>query len=359
MRVYLLPFFLLLLFWGCKAQDSDTNQPIPPGKDLIRGADLSFLPEIEAAGTLFFDKNNMQKEVLAIFQESGCNMVRLRLWHTPANQHSGSAEVAAMAQRVREKGMKVWLDIHYSDTWADPGQQAKPAAWQSLDYAALQTAVYDYTKQVLVLVKPDMVQIGNEIGNGFLWPTGKLDQQPAQFAGLLKQGIRAAREHDPKMKIMVHHAGLNGSEWYYNFMKTNAVDYDLIGLSYYPKWHGKNLDSLRAVTARLAEAHGKEIVLAEISYPFTSGWNDNTNNIFGDADLILPAYPATPEGQKAFLLRLREIVEKNKTGIGFCYWAPDWVAFKGKNAFDGSAWENQAQFNFQNVALPGMEVYKK
>ena len=351
---------LALLLLGCDTASQEPAPPAAPAKtDFIRGADLSFLPEIEAAGAVFYDRAGQPKDALSIFQENGCNAVRIRAWHTPATVHSGTAEVVALAQRVRAKGMKVWLDIHYSDTWADPGQQAKPAAWAALDFAALQTAVYTYTKDLLAQVKPDMVQIGNETNNGFLWPTGNYGSNPSQFAMLLKSGIRAAREHDPKMKVMIHHAGMGGAESYFKFMKTNQIDYDIIGLSHYPKWHGKSLDSLAAVMLRLADAHEKDINVCEIAYPFTSGWNDNTNNIVGDNDLVLPAYPATQEGQKAFLLRLRTLVEKNRRGMGFCYWAPDWVAFKGKNATDGSAWENQAQFDFQNKALPSMELYKK
>ena len=356
-HLILITFFFALL--GCDAQNQEPVQPTPTADDFVRGADLSFLPEMEAAGTVFFDANNQQMEALSIFQKNGCNMVRIRVWHTPAKGHSGTAEVAALAQRVREKGMKVWLDFHYSDTWADPGQQAKPAAWAALGYPALLKAVYDYTKEVLEKVKPDMVQIGNEINNGFLWPTGNYGDHPTQFAELLKEGIRAARAYDPKMKIMVHFAGIEGAEKYYQFLKSSQVDYDLIGLSYYPKWHGKSLDSLATVMSRLADAHEKDIILAEIAYPFTSGWNDNTGNIIGDNDLILPDYPATEEGQKAFLLRLRSRVEKNRKGRGFCYWEPAWVAFKGKTATDGSPWENQTLFDFQNKVLPGMELYKK
>lgn len=358
-NIAIIALFALLLL-GC---DTSSQEPAPPAisekTDFIRGADLSFLPEIEAAGTVFYDQNGQAKDVLSIFQENGCNAVRIRAWHTPTKPHSGTAEVVTLANRVRSKGMKVWLDIHYSDTWADPGQQAKPAAWAALDFAALQAAVYDYTKNLLAQVKPDMVQIGNETNNGFLWPTGNYGNSPAQFAELLRTGIRAARDHDPKMKVMVHHAGLSGAESYFKFMKTNQIDYDIMGLSYYPKWHGKSLDSLAAVMLRLVDANDKDVNVCEIAYPFTAGWNDNTGNIVGTDDLILPTYPATQEGQKAFLLRLRTLVEKNRRGMGFCYWAPDWVAFKGKNALDGSAWENQAQFDFQNKALPSMEVYKK
>ncbi len=351
-------FAILLLGCDTSSQEPDPTTPTPK-TDFLRGADLSFLPEIEAAGTVFYDKNGQPKDALSIFQENGCNTVRIRAWHTPTTVRSGTAEVVALAQRVRAKGMKVWLDIHYSDTWADPGQQTKPAAWAALNDAALQTAVYDYTKDLLAQVKPDMVQIGNETNSGFLWPTGQYWNNPSQFAELLKSGIRAAREHDPKMKIMVHHAGLSGAESYFKFMKTKQIDYDIMGLSYYPKWHGKSLDSLATVMLRLVDANEKEVVVAEIAYPFTAGWNDYTNNLMGDNDLIQPTYPASQEGQKAFLLRLRTLVEKNRKGMGFCYWAPDWVAFKGNVATDGSPWENQAQFDFKNKALPSMEVYKQ
>lgn len=349
-----------MVLLACHISRPSVVAPLPVLKpDFLRGADLSFLPEIEAAGTVFYNAQGQPQDALSIFQENGCNAVRIRVWHSPAKAHSGTAEVVALAKRVRSKGMLVWLDIHYSDTWADPGQQAKPAAWAALDFPALQMAVYDYTRTLLAQVQPDLVQIGNETNNGFLWPTGHYKDHPEEFAALLQSGIRAARDHNLKMKVMVHYAGLEGAEAYFKFMKINQIDYDLMGISYYPKWHGKSLDSLSAVLGRLADTFDKDINLCEIAYPFTSGWNDHTTNIVGQEDLILPAYPPDVQSQRAYLLHLRSLVEKGRRGMGFCYWAPEWVAFRGTTATDGSPWENQALFDFHHKVLPGMELYRE
>ncbi|HMX40237.1 MAG TPA: glycosyl hydrolase 53 family protein [Saprospiraceae bacterium] len=347
-----------LLLCQCTSRRHAADTP-PARAGFLRGADLSFLPEMEAAGTVFYDRAGRPKDALLIFRENGCNAVRIRAWHTPATSHSGSAEVAALARRVRSLGMKVWLDIHYADHWADPGKQPKPAAWQPLEGETLQEAVYDYTRALLAQVQPDLVQIGNEINNGMLWPSGRYPEQAEQFAALLRAGISAARAHDPRMTVMLHYAGVEGAEPFFRFVRGQQLDYDLMGLSYYPKWHGKSLDTLAAVMGRLAQAHHKPINVCEIAYPFTLEWADHTTNLVGQDDLVLPEYPPTPEGQRRYLLRLRQIVEHNPQGMGFCYWAPDWVAFRGKTATDGSGWENQAQFDFERRALPSMDLYRE
>ena len=160
-RGQLFLYLLLFLFISCSKDD----KPSGTKELVIRAADLSFLPEIEQEGTLFYDKNNNPKNALQIFKDNGCNTVRIRLWHTPSNTYSSLSEVVEIANRVRNLNMKVWIDIHYSDTWADPGAQTKPSIWNSLDITTLADSVYNYTKKVILLLNPDYVQIGNEINS--------------------------------------------------------------------------------------------------------------------------------------------------------------------------------------------------
>lgn len=281
----------------------------------------------------------------------------LKLWVHPDNPVNGLEAVAAFASRLKSQGFKIWLTVHYSDTWADPGDQQTPSAWQGLDFEVLKDSVYEYTRKVDSRIQPEIIQIGNEVNNGFLHPQGNPHNHPGQFILLMQEGIRATRQHRPDTKILIHYAGLEGSGSF--FTAVSALDYDLIGLSYYPIWHGKSLDSLRQALELLSTAYQKNILIAETAYPFTLDWNDWTNNIFGlEEQLILPGYPATPEGQKAFLRKIRNIVEITSRGIGFCYWGTERIAFKGSEATDGSAWENQALFNFDNQALPALEVFE-
>ncbi len=141
-------------------------------------------------------------------------------------------------------------------------------------------------------------------------------------------------------------------------MKQYHVDYDIIGLSYYPWWHGKSLDTLQLTLNQLATKYDKEVVIAETAYPFTLSWNDWTNNFIGNANQLIPGYPATEAGQKAFLWKLRTIVQSNPAGKGFCYWEPEWISIKGPQSTVGSPWENLALFDFQNKVLPAMSVYQ-
>lgn len=330
----------------------------PPdhSKVLIKGADISFLPEIEAAGVTFKNAGGTNKEMLDILKESGVNTIRLRLWHTPTSEHSSLPEVKALSDRIKAKGMKVWLSVHYSDTWADPGHQVKPAAWNAAFFTDLADSVYKYTKKVMTEIEPDIIQIGNEINGGFLLPSGSTSNVP-NFITLLKEGIRAAREVSPDTQIMVHVAGFDVATWFYQQLQTNAVDYDLIGLSYYPIWHGKNLTNVQSTVNNLGATYGKDVVIAETAYPFSLGWEDWTNNIVGETGQLVSGYAATPEGQKQFLLKIRQIVTESPKGAGFCYWGAEWVSFKGDEATNGSSWENQALFDFSNKAVPALEAF--
>ncbi|GAB4420574.1 MAG: hypothetical protein OHK0039_34330 [Bacteroidia bacterium] len=342
---------ILALLAACRP---DPVQPEPPVRELVRAADMSFLPEIEAFPTTYYTADGTPEDPLATLRRTGCNSVRLRLWKDPATPHSSLAEVATLAQRIRAQGMSVWLTVHYADTWADPGHQPTPAAWQGLSREALADSVYDYTRRVIELLQPEIVQIGNEINGGLLWPTGRIADEAAMKT-LLTQAARAVRAHSPASQIMVHYAG--HAEAYGFFDKLRDLDYDLIGLSYYPLWHGKDIDALAQKIEQLGQVFDKDVLIAETAYPFTLGWSDWTNNIAGLDEQLVDGYPATPAGQKAFLLRLRTLLEAAPRGKGFCYWGAEWIAFKGDNAADGSSWENQALWDFDHRALPALDVF--
>lgn len=354
-------YFLCLLltcFLCACSEDSSTQDKSKPVTLAVRAADVSFLPEIEAYPTTFHKSNGQQTEVLDLLQAHGCNTVRIRLWHTPATTHSGLEEVIAFSERVRSKGMKVWLTVHYSDTWADPGHQAKPAIWNALSLTDLSDSVYNYTKKIVLKLHPDIIQIGNEINDGFLWPDGQLSVSTANFIALLKEGIQAVRDFSPASKIMIHFAGHDNAAWFYQQLQNQNVSYDMIGLSYYPLWHGKDLNALKSNLNNLGLSFAREVLIAETAYPFTLDWNDWTNNILGEANQLVPGFAATPEGQKQFLLTLKALIADTEKGTGFCYWAPEWVAFKGNESTNGSAWENMALFDFSNKALPAFDVFE-
>jgi arabinogalactan endo-1,4-beta-galactosidase len=353
--IFLTVFIVIVAVTGCHKK---SNEDVPPPDNFIRGADLSFLPEIEQWGTQFYTADGTPEDVLTQLYKNGCNTVRVRLWHTPAGLHSSLAEVSAFCQRVHDKGMKVILDIHYSDTWADPGNQATPAAWKKLPLNTLSDSVYKYTLKAVSLIRPEFVQIGNEINGGFMWEQGRISKQ-ADFIQLLKSGVKGARDAGVQTKIIIHFAGLTGSWWFFDLLKTNTVDYDIMALSYYPVWHGKDLNRVQTTLDSLVSLTSKEVMIAETAYPFTLQWNDYTNNILGLESQLVQGYPASASGQLDFMNKLKNILVKTGKGVGFCYWGGEWVAFKGTTAADGSSWENQALFDFSNKALPVMRVFNK
>ncbi len=352
--------FLLVLLSAC-SKGISRNIGILPTQNkntFLRGVDLSALPEIELTNPLFYNLNDQAEAILTTLKNNGVNVVRLKLWHTPANIHASFNEVKTFSNSLHNLGFKVWLTVHYSDTWADPGNQKIPAKWKNLSFNTLKDSVYNYTKKIVMQINPDYIQIGNEINNGFMWPAGNIFINKSQFKDLLAQGIKAVRDANKNTKIIIHYAGFKNAIVFYN--KLLNLDYDIIGLSYYPIWHGKDLSQLKAALSSLNQTFKKPIVIAETAYPFTLKWNDKTNNIVGDSSqLILPKYPATPQGQSDFLAKIKEIISNTNQGIGFCYWGAELIAFKGKNATDGSPWENQALYNFANKALPAMRIFNK
>jgi len=348
--------FIWICLTACRQEQVDD---FPNGNlDFVSAVDISNFPEIDETNAVFLDINGNQKDFLDIIKSSGVNTVRLRIWVNPISQHSGFNEVKEFSTKLRSMGFKIWLTVHYSDTWADPAHQITPLAWNNLDFQSLQKEVSEYTLRIVTEIKPDYIQIGNEINPGFLHPQGNIVEQHSNFIALMTSAINVVRKETPKAKIIIHYAGIEGAAWFFN--QVAPLDYDMIGISYYPIWHGKSLNNLKNELTTLALTHNKEIVVAETAYPFTLEWNDWTNNIVGEEEqLILPGFPASTDGQRAFIQSLRNMIEEIPNGKGLCYWGAELIAWKGNQANNASPWENQALFNFQNQALPAMGELKK
>lgn len=351
---YCIFLLAVTVFVSC-SKEAETELIISEKVLEIKGADLSFLPEIRQSGVVLKNAANQPEDMLLTLKNSGVNVIRLRLWKNPTEINSNFSSVKNLAKEIQNLGMKVLLSVHYSDTWADPGKQTKPVQWQGIPFNQLKDSVYLYTKKIVSQINPEYIQLGNEINPGFMWPEGHISKL-AQFKELLQKGTSAVRETNSRTKIIIHYAGFENANQFYTSISN--VDYDIIGLSYYPMWHGKNLETLKQNLITISNTHNKPIFIAETSYPFTLGWNDYTNNVIGLESQILPQFSATPKGQKDFLTAIKEIINDVPKGIGFCYWGGEWVSFKGNTASNGSSWENQAFWDFENKSLPVLDCFK-
>ena len=330
--------------------------------DFAKGGDLSVLKKIEDSGGVY-KQDNVPKDALLIFKEHGFNWIRLRLFHSPSGEGPVCNDLAyttALAQRFKAQGFKFLLNFHYSDTWADPGHQDIPAAWESLSHAELVDAVFDYTRDCIIHLRdngamPDMVQIGNEVICGMLWPDGEICDSGvwSNFVDLVEAGIdgvEAGKGAEPMPLIMIHiDRGGNqpATEWFFDRLLAEGVGFDVIGQSYYPWWHG-TLSDLTDNLEFMANEYGKDIYVVETGYNWTGGGGSGYS------------YPTTPEGQKGFLDELIERVRNtpNNRGKGVFYWSPDWIDGDVWGAPDWSViWEERALFDFDGNMLPGMTAF--
>ncbi len=349
----LLWVWVICCFVACENEVRPVHIPDVGSSALIKAVDISSYPEIALSNANYLNVLGEVEPLLDILKEEEINTIRLRLWIDPSNGHSGFQEVRTFSNELKAQGFKVWLSLHYSDTWADPGQQSPPSQWQNLSFEVLADSIYHYTEKVVAEIRPDYIQLGNEINSGLLHPFGHITDNREGFLQLLEQTSAAVRATSSDCEIIIHYAGITGAEWFYGVV--DSVDYDIIGLSYYPIWHGKNLDSLSVTMQQLATVHDKDVVIAETAYPFTLDWDDYTNNIVGlQEHLILPIYPASPGGQSDFVRDVADRVHAVDGGIGYCYWGGELIAWKGPQATDASPWENQALFDFNYQALPAL-----
>jgi arabinogalactan endo-1,4-beta-galactosidase len=338
-----------------------------------RGADLSFEPQEEATGASFTD-NGVPGSPLQILDDHGLNYVRLRLWVNPPAGYSNLASDLKMAQRVKQAGDRLYLDIHYSDFWADPQHQDIPAAWQGQDLNQLTDTVRNYTQHVIGAFAAqgtpvDMVSIGNEIRNGMLWPIGRIDWGTGSgwdnLGMLLRAGVQGAQAANPaghKLLVMIHfdQGGDNAqSRAFYDHILAQHVRFDVIGLSYYSFFHGP-LASMRANVDDLATRYGKPIVIAESQYAWTLAGGDSTGNFVWQASQVEPGYPATPGGQLSFYNDLLSILAQvpDHRGIGLFYWEPEWIPSVGWEPGAGTPNDNLTLFSFTGAALPSVGLFQ-
>lgn len=346
----------LAVMMGCAAPTA--QQTSAPETKFWFGADLSYVNEMLDCGAVYRDGGE-EKDPYVIFAEKGTNLVRLRLWHSPDwTRYSDFDDVKLAIERSKAAGMQVLLDFHYSDDWADPGDQIIPEAWAELSEEELTQAVYDYTYETLMALAadglmPDMVQVGNETNTEVMIGGNVPEDTPINWernARLLNAGIRgvraAGRDAGKAPLVMLHIAQPEHLEpWFDDAFAAGIEDFDLIGVSYYAKWSTHDIDGLAETIERLTAKYGKDIMVVETSYPFTLESQDAAGNILGE-DSLIAAYPATLEGQKAYLVDLTRSV-KSAGGVGVVYWEPAWVTNNCSTRWgQGSHWENAAFFDY-------------
>ncbi|MFH8935884.1 glycosyl hydrolase 53 family protein [Streptomyces griseosporeus] len=331
----------------------------------IKGADISSLAKSEALGGVYRSASGTTGDAVTLLKNAGMNYARLKVWVNPADGWNNKTRVLAMAKRVKAAGMKLLVDFHYSDTWADPGKQTKPAAWSGHGYSQLKTDVYNHTYDVLNALKAqgttaDMVQVGNEINGGMLWSEGSTDNW-SQLAGLINSGYSAVKAVSSGTKVALHlaNAGDDGTvRWWFDNARTYGINYDVIGLSYYGYWHG-SLAAAQATLDDTAARYGKPVFIAETAYPFRLDSEDALTNQIDTTGELVGGYPATTAGQLAWMNAVANIVEAvpNGRGLGVFYWEATWTAVSGNgwdpaDATSGNGWENQALFGYDDRALP-------
>ncbi len=319
-------------------------------QDYTVGADVSFLAQAEQQGVVF-KVNGTPRPGLQILHDHGYNWVRLRLFHTPEQLPNNLQYTIALAQQAKTLGFKFLLDYHYADDWADPGKQPMPKAWQGKSHQQLVQAVFEYTRDTIAAfrdagVLPDMVQVGNEIINGMIWPDGKLPENWDNFTELVYAGINgvdAGRGNNHRPRIMIHidrGADIKRTKEFFDKLNSYHVPYDVIGQSYYPWWHG-SLNQLRQNLEFMAREYQKDIIVVEAAYNWKPG-----------NYLSRPApFPESPEGQHEFLDELNRVVMETPDGRGkgVFWWEP---AVKGPLTIRGF-------FDDQGNALPVITVFDR
>ena len=323
--------FLFALTVACKKSAiTDNPVPTPPvsNNEFIKGADISWITEMEAAGRKFYNNAGSEQDCMQILKDLGMNTIRLRVWVNPSNGWNNTADVIAKAIRAKNIGMKILIDFHYSDTWADPGKQAKPAAWTTKDFAALKQSLVDHTGSVLNALKsngitPAWVQVGNETNDGMLWPEGKASVNMNNFAQLVNAGYNAVKAIDTSIKVIVHISNgwdNNLFRWIFDGLKANGAQWDVIGMSLYPtltNWSTLNSQCLINMNDMVAR-YNKDVMIVETGM----SWDQ-------------------PSACYSFL---SDLITKVKSvsgghGLGVLYWEPEaynnWQGYT-LGAFDNS-----------------------
>jgi arabinogalactan endo-1,4-beta-galactosidase len=310
-----------------------------------KGADVGWLPQMEATGYKFYDSDGKEKDCLQLLKDRGMNSIRLRVFVHPdedrASGHCSKEETVVMALRAQKLGMRIMIDFHYSDSWADPAKQNKPKAWEKHSFPELLTDVYQHTYDVLSAlqkagVTPEWVQIGNEIPGGMLWPDGSTEHWE-QLGPLLNQGYDAVKAVDQKIKVIVHvDEGNNNLKFRTFFDQATAqhVRYDVIGLSYYPYWIKKDyretIDDLAFNLNDMVQRYGKEVMVVEVG-----GEDDKVQNTYELLAATLKAVKNVPDHK----------------GLGVFYWEPEGA--KSWSHYSLSAWQEDGK------PSPALDAFKE
>lgn len=319
------------------------------------GADVSWITQMEAAGKKFYTADGIQTEGMALLKSLGMNSIRLRVWVNPTDSWCNAVDLLVKAKRANDLGMRIMVDFHYSDSWADPGKQTKPAAWTTLNLVDLKTAVGNHTRDVLTLLKnnnitPEWVQVGNETGNGMLWETGKASVSMANYAALNNAGYDAVKEVFPTAKVIVHlHNGYDNGlfRWIFDGLKNNGGKWDVIGMSLYPSWYktvndwqNANKDCLTNMNDMVVR-YGKEVMVVECGM----SWDNAATAKLFLTDLIAKTKSVT--GGK---------------GTGVFYWEPqcygNWQGYS-LGAFDNSGKPTVAMDAFKNTTSTNSTTYNE
>lgn len=349
-------------------------------QSFLKGADLSSLQQYEDLSVKFFDENKNQiPDVINFFADKNLDCVRFRIWVNPElaqenptkTDYCNLENTIKMAKRVKSLGMKVLIDFHYSDYWADPSQQTIPKKWKEKlsskneedAKTELQKILFNYTTEALQKFKEeniqvDFVQIGNEITNGILFPYGSIKekgsdvQKFSDLASILKEGINATRKIFPESKIILHidsSGDLSRSLWWFTCAQKFNLDYDIIGLSYYSLWHGTDLSKLETCVKTLSQKFDKGIFIVETAYPFTLGWKDNLSNLYGMKNQLIEGFEASPQGQKSYFEKLCSIMKRSvKNHLSAVFWWEPTCTAQEKLGLPTTI-ENLTWFDFENV----------
>lgn len=331
--------------------------------NFYKGVDISSILEMEDNGLKLYNEQGQECEALDLCKQNGVNSVRLRIWNDPsivpeAKGYCDLEHTVSFAKRIKSKNMHFMLDFHYSDFWADPGKQRKPAAWEHLTPDELVQAVYDYTREVLMRLtkegcQPDMVQVGNEIRSGMLFPDGEVPNFK-QLTKLINAGIQAVRDVNPKIQVMIH-LDQGGKyvflkEWFDSVMAAGLAPIDVIGVSYYPFWHGTFMDLKYSLDA-LVERYQVPVIVVETAHP----WRRSGEGFVSEEQEKIAGFCAGIKEQGEVMKLVMNIVASvpNEMGCGVYYWEPLVVPMEGQ----GSWANNMGVLDLDGKALPGFKEF--
>lgn len=366
--------------------------------DFIKGMDISSVISQEKSGVVYYDSDGNPQDIFVTLSEAGVNYIRVRVWNDPFDSHGNgygggncdAANAAEIGKRAADCGMKLLVDFHYSDFWADPERQTAPKAWANMSLEQKKTAIYDYTAESLNMILSaggdvGIVQLGNEINNGMAG-----ESQTENVVEMLKQASRAVRDVSKQsskdIKTAVHYTDIHKRErimYHVDTLESAELDYDIFGVSYYPYWHGGMAD-MKETLRDISQASGKYTMILETSYPYTTEDGDGFANSMSDGEPT-QGYPATVHGQAECL---RDIIAASSEAgaIGVCWWEGAWIPvgsnvssnsalwekygsgwansysaeYDPDNAgkyYGGSSWDNQAMFDFDGHPLDSLNVF--